>query len=51
MILSIRILSHPIKDYYVFKYIIEDMIRREEIEIKLKELYPKGPLHHQIQLQ
>jgi len=29
-----RIISHPIKDYYVFKDIIEDMIRRGEIEIE-----------------
>jgi len=29
-----RIISHPIKDCYVFKDIIEDMVRRGEIEIK-----------------
>jgi len=29
-----RIISHPIKDCYVFKDIIEDMIGREEIEIE-----------------
>jgi len=35
-----RIISHPIKDCYVFKYIIEDMIRRGEIEIE--GTAPKG---------
>ena len=29
-----RIISHPIKDCYVFKDIIEDMIIRGEIEIE-----------------
>ena len=28
------IISHPIKNYYVFKDIIEDIIRRGEIRIK-----------------
>jgi len=29
-----RIISQPIKDCYIFKDIIEDMIRRGEIEIE-----------------
>ena len=29
-----RIISHPIKDFYAFKDIIEDMIRKGEIEIE-----------------
>ena len=37
-----RIVSHPIKDCYIFKDIIEDMIRRGEIEIEGAP--PKGPI-------
>ena len=37
-----RIISHPIKDCYVFKDIIEDVIRRGEIEIKGAPA--KGPI-------
>jgi len=29
-----RIISHPIKDCYVFKDVIKDMIRRGEIEME-----------------
>jgi len=36
-----RIISHPTKDWYVFKDIIEDMIRRGET--KIEEVLPKGP--------
>ena len=36
-----RIISHPINNSYVFKDIIEDMIKRGEIEIKGTP--PKGP--------
>jgi len=35
-----RIIGHSIKDCYVFKDIIEDMIRRREVEIE--EDLPKG---------
>jgi len=35
------IISHPIKDCYVFKDIIKDMMRRGEIEIERAS--PKGP--------
>ena len=44
-----RIISHSIKDCCVFKDIIEDMIRRGEIEIKGPHL--RVLLHHQMQLR
>jgi len=44
-----KIVGHPIRDCYVFKDIIEDMIRRGEIEIE--GAHPKDLLHHQTQPQ
>jgi len=41
-----RIISNPIQDCYVFKHIIEDMIRRGEIEIEGAQ--PIGLLHLQM---